>query len=323
MGGSVEGPAKVYLVVNPVGGSYDGAAMEQALETCFGERGWEHEVYETTGEEDVSDLVRRAVQRGFDTVVAAGGDGTVSAVAGGLIGSQSAMGIIPIGTGNALARELGIPISIDQACVLISGDHRLRELDVMEINGRFYILNVSVGLSALAMKDTPSESKRRFGVVAYIWAGIKRLAGFHPRRFRVRVDELEASPRASDIVVTSGGMPVRPFLGVEEPRPLDDGQLGVYILRARTLFDYIALAVSLLLGKERQDPRVSVLSARERIEIDAAPSASVQADGEPIGQTPVTIRLLPQAVRVIAPPPKEQAAAARSEAAAPAAAGPS
>jgi diacylglycerol kinase family enzyme len=274
--------------------------LRRALENQFLRRGLQYDVYEASGAEDLSCLVR-SVGAGYDVCVAAGGDGTVSAVAHALVELQVPLGIIPIGTANTLARELGIPLAVDKACALIAGEHGLLRIDAMLVAGRYRVLNVSAGFTALTMRDTTGESKRRLGTAAYIWTGLRALAGSQPVRFRLQVDGRPLSLGGSDVLVVNGTTPVQSFVRPGYSHRLDDGELGVYVLRCRTIGDYLVSALRLLQDGRARDPRVRFFPARQKVHIASEPAVPVQADGDYIGQTPVEVTLVPKAVSVIVP----------------------
>jgi predicted polyphosphate/ATP-dependent NAD kinase len=121
---------KALVVLNPVAGNSDASIVRQALEENLGNGDWYYEIYETTGQERLADVVRAALGQDFDVFVAAGGDGTVSGVVNGLIHSKHPLGIIPVGTGNTLARELDIPLNIEDALGILIGEHEVRTIDV-------------------------------------------------------------------------------------------------------------------------------------------------------------------------------------------------
>src|SRR5690606_31252171 len=119
-----------------------------------------------------------AIDAGAQLVIAAGGDGTVSAVADGLIGSDVPMGILPLGTANVLARELGLPLDPDATCAVLASSRETATLDVMRVGGRPFFTQVGVGLDSLMIRDTDTEAKQRLGRLAYLWTAAERLAGF-------------------------------------------------------------------------------------------------------------------------------------------------
>ncbi len=293
---------QAYAVINPAAGGSDPAAIRQALAGHFAGQGWSYEIYETTGQERVAELVQAAAARGFNFFVAAGGDGTVSAVANGLVGTDLPLGILPMGTGNVLARELAIPLELEAALNLLVADYTARPIDGMLVGHHFFILNVSVGLGAMTMRDTGPQEKRQFGRAAYLWTGLLRFLGFQPRRFQIMTDGLRTSLRASDVTVANAGR-----LGVGNLHwgphiQIDDGQLDVCVVNARTMGDYLRLAWNMWREQEAADPATRYLAARDRITITTRRPLPVQGDGEMIGYTPLEIRLVPGALWVVVEP---------------------
>lgn len=293
--------SRVFVVLNPVAGSGAAQDVRNALERHFVAEGWIYEVYETTGEERIVDVVRGALARGCDMVVAAGGDGTVSDVVEGLVHTEVPLGIIPVGTANVLARELGIPLDVEGACALLAGAHTTTSIDAMQVGDKFFVLQIGVGIDSLMIRDTGREHKRRFGRAAYLWTAFTRLLGYQPRRFTIVVDGKRIRPRAAQVLIANGGvLGMAPFRWGSDIRP-DDGRIDVCIVSARTVLDYIGVAWHMLLGQQKRDRRVRYLSGMRSIAISADHPLPVQADGEIIGETPVRVQVVPDAVRVIVP----------------------
>ena len=128
---------KTYIVINPVAGLSQVETVREKIGSALQARDIPCEIYETTGKEDLRQLVRDAVQQGFKLFISAGGDGTLSAVVDGLVGTHIPLVIIPAGTWNALARALDIPLQIDEAIDLLFQEHEIRAIDVMQIGKRF------------------------------------------------------------------------------------------------------------------------------------------------------------------------------------------
>ena len=292
---------KAFVVLNPVAGQCDVDVVRQTLEQHFAKTNWTYEVYETTGQERVAEIVHAALERGFELFVAAGGDGTVSGVAGGIVHTAVPMGIIPVGTTNALARELDIPLELDGALSLLMGDHAITNMDAMRIRDQFFVLNIGIGISALMMRDTERDIKRRFGRIAYLWTGLGKLLGLRLRRFTVEVDGQSSRLRASEVLIVNSGGLGEPYFHWEPHIHLDDGRLDVFVLRARTAPDYLRVVWGLLLGRQKRDPNVRFLSAERSIAINADRPLPVQADGDVIGQTPIQVQVVPNALQVIVP----------------------
>jgi YegS/Rv2252/BmrU family lipid kinase len=295
--------ANVFVVLNPISGSSDPDTARSAFERHVCVAGAVCRIHEPSPGERLADLVREAVRSGSDLVVAAGGDGTVSAVANGLVGSGTPLGIIPLGTANVLARELGIPVDLEQACALLGGDHALAVIDAMEVDGKAYLTQVGVGIDALMIRDTTTEDKRRFGRLAYIWTAASRLVGFQPRRFELTADGRGLRVSASQVLVANCGVLGQPPFRWGPDIVPDDGVIDVCVIRARSLWDYARIGWNFVTGRHRQDPNVRYLKVRDEVTIAMVSSKPlpVQADGEIIGQTPVTVRNKPAALKVVVP----------------------
>jgi YegS/Rv2252/BmrU family lipid kinase len=286
--------------------SFEREVARRALERHLSGAGVAWRVYEMGArDEPVADRVREALRAGCDLVVACGGDGTVSSVANPLIGTDTPLGIVPLGTTNVLARELGVPVDPDAALALLTGGHALALVDAMAMGpeGRACFTQLGVGLDALMIRDTGPEQKKRFGRLAYLWTAATRLAGFQPRRFLLTVDGATARPRASQVVVANAGTLGQPPLRWGPDIRPDDGVLDVCVIRARTVWDGARVAWNFVLGRHRRAPNVWYLTARREVTVATAKPKPlpVQADGEIVGQTPVTVRVRPGAVKVVVP----------------------
>lgn len=296
---------RVFVVLNPKSGSCSAEEMRRLLGHHFSCDDGACRVHEIGGPEDMGEAIREAVGRGIDLVVAAGGDGTVSAVANALGAGREAppvpIGIIPLGTANVLARELGIPVVPEDACRLLAGDHATQGLDAMRLGDKIYFTQVGVGIDALMIRDTKAEAKRRFGRVAYLWTAFTRLLGFQPRTFALTIDGQTRRVRASQVVVANGGILGQPpFRWGPDIRP-DDGRLDVCIVRARSLGDYLGLAWHVFRHRPDRNRNVRYFHAERSIAIRTKRPLPVQADGEIVGQTPVEVEVVPGAVRVVVP----------------------
>jgi diacylglycerol kinase (ATP) len=287
---------QAFVVLNPNSGRANVEQVRQLLAARLDEHGWLYDVYEITGDEDVAAIVRAACAHGANLVIAAGGDGTVASVVNGVWQSSASIGILPVGTGNLLARAMDIPNAAEPALDLIVGDHALQALDLMQIGEQVFVLDVSAGLSARAMRDTPPEQKKRFGVLAYVWPMVRDLIRLRRRDFNLTIDGRRMPIRASEILVANGAFPQGPREG------FNDQQFNVYILTARTLPDYLRVIWGFVRGSRKGQTGLRTLTVRESITIEAVRQPQpVQADGEALGTTPITLQLVPSAVRVIVP----------------------
>ena len=297
---------KIFVVLNPVAGRTQPKAVRKAINAHFKETDWQIEIYETSANESVGEVVRRAVSDGVDRVFAAGGDGTVSAVADGLVGTDIPLGIIPAGTGNVLAQELNIPQDIDKACRLLAETAVIRKLDALNVEGRHFILSIGTGGNAKTIEQTDRKDKRRFGRLAYIVSVFKVLVGIQPHRFVLTIDDQKKYVRAADILVTNISTLNKPLRWGRHIKP-DDGQIDICIVRAKNLWDVFPVLWDMIWpGPPREDRNLRFLTAKERVHVASQIPMPVQGDGELLGKTPVEAAVVAGAVKVFVADPEHQ-----------------
>ena len=293
--------SRVFVVVNPASGHYHPDTIVAAIKRAAATSARELEFCEISAGESVSDIIRAAVARGFDMYVAVGGDGTVSGLVEGLDGAPLPVAIVPAGTGNLLARGLGVPLDLVEAVDLIVGEHATRTIDAMRVGTRVFVLNVGVGISSATVRDTSNADKRRFGRAAYVGTGLRELLGFRPCRFTVTVDGRTTRVRATEITIANcdfiGDIP---WPWVPEILP-DDGKLDVCLVLMPTAAESVRSGLRVMRHRRKPLPNVRWLRARRSVKIEANRLLPVQGDGDLIGETPVEVTVLPQAVTVIVP----------------------
>ena len=291
---------KAFVVLNPAAGQKDRESVREALASHFGASRIQYEVHETRKEDKPGEIVRARLQDGFDLAVAAGGDGTVSDVIEGLAGTSIPLGIVPTGTGNLVARDLGIPNEIDDAVGLIAGAPRSRKIDAMKIGKRLFVLNVSVGYSASVILGTTQVNKHRFGRIAYLGTMIAKIFTSRPRRIDVTADGIEHEYRAFEVAIMNCGMLAKMVYPKGPEIRIDDGQLDVFVLGLKTIRDYPRYVFGLLRGRST-DFVSRYIKAERLVAIRSDVPLPVQADGDIIGTTPIEVELLPGAVTVLVP----------------------
>ena len=289
---------KAFVVLNPAAGNNAKDIVLKSLKIHFENAGIDYEVYETTEQDEPGEIVRARLEKDtFDFVVVAGGDGTTSQIIDGLVGGSVPLGIIPAGTGNLLAHDLGLPLKIDDAVALIAGAHLLRKIDAMRINKRVFVLNASLGTSAKVISKTTSKSKNRFGQLAYIWETIRNLYTLRRRYITVDVDGKTAKYCAVEAAVFNCGMLAKTLYPRGPDIRIDDGHLDVWIVSFKTILDYPLYLFRMI--RERPSRHLShFINSEKSIMINSSIPLPVQADGDIIGTTPVEIKVLPGALTV-------------------------
>jgi len=291
---------RALVILNPAAGRGFPSRTKRLIEDACERAGWTPVVVQTERGRSIVDDVTENLERGVEHVIAAGGDGTVAAVATALIGSDVPLGIVPIGTGNVLARELGIPVSAERAVRLIVEREQICELDAMQIMDRAYFLNASIGFSSLVVDSTDRLEKQFMGRTAYVWNGWLNLFGLQRYRFAIDIDGIHQRVRASEVLVLNTAGLGEPIVRVPDVLP-DDGKLCVCIIRARNLVDWFLLGADFLMGKRDSARHITLEPAYESIHVVADSPLPTQADGEVLGNSEIDLRLVPRAVRVIVP----------------------
>jgi YegS/Rv2252/BmrU family lipid kinase len=297
-----QGP-KTYIVMNPVAGVSEPRTVREKLESALQEREIPFEVYETTGQkdEDIRQLVRDAVTRGFRLFISAGGDGTLSSVIDGLVGTELPLVIIPTGTWNALARALDIPLQIDPAIELVFQEHKIQTIDAMQVGENYFVLSVSAGIGALAMKDVEREDKRRLGKFADLRRAVAELLEFRAVPFEVKIDGKITKFRASELMVANTSILGIKALQLDPSIRMDDGKLNVCRIYANNITDYLKLGVSMFRRDQKRSWNVLCVEAVKEVEIRSRERLPAQGDGEVIGQLPITVKICPKAIQVVTP----------------------
>jgi YegS/Rv2252/BmrU family lipid kinase len=269
------------VVVNPTKHA-DGARFRAEVTEAMAAQGWSDPLWlETTPDETGRGLAEAAVKEQVDVVLASGGDGTVTACAEGVAGSGIPLAVLPAGTGNLLARNLGLPLALDQALAVgLTG--RDRSLDMGNANGHPFVAMAGIGFDAMLLDSTGEPLKKRLGWVAYAVSALRHLRA-RPVRATLRADGGQVlRRRASGIIVGNvgalqGGLPLLP--GAEP----DDGVLDLMVLTARGWSGWLALAIDVLARRTRTD-RVARSEFRElRVQLDRP--QLWELDGEVMGMT--------------------------------------
>jgi len=242
------------------------------------------------------------VRQGAGLVIAAGGDGTVGSVAGELAGSSATLGILPLGTLNHFARDLGIPFDLAAAAKVIAAG-TMRRVDIADVNGRAFVNNASIGLYPLMVMDRDAQQQRfgRSKRLAMLVAALRTMTRFHARRLRLRANGGEA--RVDTPLLFVGNNDYRlAFPGAGRREALDNGQLCVMVMRSKSLPGFLAATARALLGIGRADDMVRLDGVRE-LEVDSSRGLlTVALDGETLHLAPpLAFRIRPRALAVIVP----------------------
>lgn len=246
---------------------------------------------------------RAVAERGDPLLIVGGGDGTISAAASALAGTETLLGILPLGTLNHFSRDLGIPTELDQAARLIAAASD-RRVDVGEMNGRIFINNSAIGLYPLMVVDRDLQRVRlgRSKRLAMIVAALRTLARFNHHRLTLTINE-EHRGRVDTPLLFVGNNEYRIDIAAPGRRErIDGGELCVLVMRKKTRSGFLAASVRAFFGRGRKDDMVR-LDDVERLRVSASgKQLVVSLDGEVVrSEAPLDYRIRKKALRVIAP----------------------
>jgi diacylglycerol kinase (ATP) len=267
--------------------------------------GWEVDSAVVKRKRDMRRLSRRAVKDGRDVIVAVGGDGAVLQVATVLGDTKVALGIIPTGTGNLLAGNLGIPTGRDQAVeTILTGRPRRIDMGRVAIGGkkRAFTVACGIGYDAKVMDATNQDQKLRWGKLAYLANAIRHTGGINNETHEITLDGVRSTMEAAQVFIANFGK----MLPIVQPRRRirgDDGLLDVIVVRAAGPLPGLLAGWEALMQKdlgESSGGHVFRAQARE-IRVESDPKRLVETDGSVVGETPINVSIQPRALTVIVP----------------------
>jgi len=318
------------LIYNPSGGQVMVRHELDNVVAFLSRCGWSVTLRETSRPLEATKLARHAVNRGARVVVAAGGDGTVNEVANGLVNSDAALGVLPAGTTNSWALQMGIPalnpllpgtqaakmiaaleeriarplpanyyrkLLLDAARVLVDG--RTVTVDMGEVSGRYFLMWAGIGFDAAIAQSIPLKEKRALGSWAYVLPAIESASRFYGTDACLNLDGKLVKVSTPFIVVSNiqlyGGM-----IAIGAKACVNDGKLDVCIFKGGGFLTFVQQAMKVLTHRHLEDPKVEYYQCR-RIVVESAHALPVHIDGEPFTTTPVAIHTVPSSLNVIVP----------------------
>ena len=249
--------------------------------------------------DDTVRALRREIEDGATTVIVGGGDGTLSQCAGQLAGTSVAMAVLPLGTGNTLARSLGLPLDLEGAAKVIAGGH-VESMDVGRVNGRVFLNSVTLGLSADIAHALNRDIKKRLGGLAWPVVGAKVLLKHRALRLKVTARESTFRARTHQIVVANGRYIAGPIAAAPDAS-VQDSELKVFVLGDANRWSLIKTALLWIAGRHVEAPSARYFTTQSvRVESLRRPLRA-DVDGEICERTPLCIEIEPKALRVVVP----------------------
>jgi YegS/Rv2252/BmrU family lipid kinase len=294
------------LIFNPVAGQSDPEQDLLTIQTLL-EPEIDLDIKLTTPEIDAGQLAQEAVDRGVHMIIASGGDGTLSATAEALVGTNIPLGVISRGTANAFASALRIPDTIEAACQTILGGIT-KVVDAAMCNGKPMVLLAGIGFEAEVVEKADRESKNRLGMMAYIVAGVQQLREFETFEVTIETDEKVVTVTAAAVTIANAAPPTSILAQGPAGIIYDDGLLDLTVVAPQTRAGAVASAYHLLQTALRGDAAerddIGYLRA-QRIKVTTDPPQKVVLDGEVIGTMPIEVECVPGGLTILVPETEE------------------
>ncbi|MEX2579969.1 MAG: diacylglycerol kinase family protein [Verrucomicrobiales bacterium] len=293
---------RILVVANPVAGRRDFDESLGTITDYLEELGADYEIRRTKGDGDALEWVRTA--RGFDLVAAAGGDGTVMEALSGMIKNTEPVPLaqLPLGTANLLSRALGISSNLKKALETAFESGVVATMDVGYLPGhdRYFAIVAGSGWDAELIEDADRKMKNRLGFFAYVISGFRHLFDQTPSRVTIAIDGETRRFRAYEVMVINIGEIYGTGFALGKDLSPHDGKLDLAIASSRTVYGTVKLLSRILLRRFDGSSDLRYFSA-SHLKIEAEPPLKVEIDGEPVGETPFEVEVVPAGARMVVP----------------------
>ena len=289
---------RFFIVVNPKAGRYDEYLVYEYLADLLSREDISGEIYRFVNQQELAERIKKAKQEHFDLYVAVGGDGMVALLASCLQDWKKPIVIIPAGTSNTMASILSIPLDAKLAIQQLIHFGKTKTIDAMRIEDRLFFMNVSTGFSSSVVNELDSTKKSLLGIFAYIFAGLLHLPKTTQNTFSIEIDGRRQQVKAAELFVVNSGVLGRSQYTVSDSR-IDDGVLEVGIVRDASIRRIVNVALDIFVRKRKKG--FQLIGQGKDITVLTEKPMMVQADGDIIGETPLTIEIVPRAATFVVP----------------------
>ncbi len=299
---SLPSQLQVLIIYNPAAGQSPN--LKNTLDrvaNSWRNFGWQVEIAATTAPGDATIKAQTAAQAGYNAVIAAGGDGTVNEVMNGFVGTTTALGVLPMGTVNIWAREMGLSMDMLKAADSLTKSG-LTQIDVGKARDRYFLLMAGIGFDAAVTATVSTREKKRLGAMAYIKQAIQIAWNFRGVSPKLKIDGKRVRGKILMVVIGNSQL----YGGVVKftaHATIDDGLLDVCVIKGQGMLSAPRRLISIFARHYNRDPLVQYYQGRE-IEIrgNRKKPIPVQIDGDYLGNTPMTFRVIPRSLWVLVPP---------------------
>lgn len=291
---------KIIFIINPIAGKGQGKLVESKIQQVFANKNIDFSTVLTENVGHAITLAKQAILLNPTIIVACGGDGTINEVAQTLVGTDIALGIIPIGSGNGLAANLKIPKNIDLA---IDGilNHSKTKIDVGKINENYFFSNMGLGIDAAVIDNYSQTKKRNF--LGYVTASTKAMLQFKPKKFKIEIDQNDAFDDAYYFVFCSNSNEAGYGISFSPNAKLNDGKLDFLVVKKLNILQQLQFSACVL-GKciEKMNRAKVVQVNNVKFKTDE-PKTVAQVDGEAVifEKNSIEVSIVVNALNIIVP----------------------
>ncbi len=288
-------------ILNPASGSIDIERTRAELRGIADSSGIDLSIHEVSEDEDLGAVASDAVRDGVSRIIVGGGDGTVAEVASAVMGRAVEIAVLPCGTANLLARSLAIPESIDKAAALALLGQESRRIDGMQVEGKLLLVHISIGTYSKIAAETSQQDKQRLGRLAYVINALREVYESTRWRVKIVIDGVSHHHYASFVLlanVSEVGSLDWEWAEGSEP---DDGCIEVCIVNTQRPLDYFRFLYHVIRGNPRAFEGTTQYRARKSVEMQNRLKLPVRGDGEVLPGSPLVVKVIPAALKVIAP----------------------
>lgn len=290
------------IILNPASGPQSQGTQQQQLQELLRKNGLQADIQTCGDGNNIESIIRKAIENGNKRIVAGGGDGTINAVAGELAGSDLELGVLPLGTFNHFAKDLGIPLDLEEAVKNLATG-RVKKIDAAEVNGRLFINNSSLGLYPSIVKHREQQQERlgRSKGLALVWATFAMLGRYPQLHVKLEVDGKKIDRKTPLVFIGNNDYQLQGF-SIGERTAMDRGRLCIYVPHRVGRLRLFWLTMTALFGSVKDADDFDALQAREVTIETRRKRVHVAVDGEVARmEAPLRYRIRPKALNVVVP----------------------
>ncbi len=289
---------RLRLIINPISGTHSKAGLAKQIADSLRPDGMEVEAAYTTCRGDATRLAREAADRGYDGVLACGGDGTVNETARALCSTDTALGIIPAGSGNGLARHLNIPIDLEYSLRVIK-EQNIVNCDFAQVNGNPFFCTFGMGFDAAVSHQFAKEKTR--GLMTYIKSALEIYAKYHSAKYSITIDDRPAFTRDAFLVACCNASQYGNNAFIAPEASITDGLLDVIIVKDASRFRTLLVGLDMMTGMIPHNTQTEIFQAR-KVRITRETEGPCHIDGEALHMgKEINVECIPGQIKLFCP----------------------